>query len=323
MKVYEAVFNDELGQGVYGISLVENPAMEDHWITLSEQPQELQFSAVDDAKQLLLGAVLIPNKKIYRNVDGHEFYITFKDETITKLAHDWMRKGMQNNSSAEHEIKLTGVSFVESWQVEDPKTDKSALYGKEYEKGTWVTMAKVSPEIYEQAKEGTFKGFSVDAMLKLQELKLKSDISEMETKMDWKDFFKGLFSAKEETSVEQIEVKEEELSPEVLAEAKDAEVVDKSTDAMKEALTEGLTDFMENINARFSKMEATIKGLKSEKEEAEKKVEEMQVELNKQPETKAVKPAPVETSTKPVFKIAQNRRKGTQDIVNDYLFGTN
>ncbi len=165
MKVYEAVYSDELLQGVYGISLVENPAMEDEWIALSEQPKEVHFAAVDDKKKLLLGAVLIPNKKIYRNIDGNEFYMTFSEDTIGKLAHDFIKDGFQNSSSAEHEVKLSDVSFVESWQVQDSKVDKSALYGKEYEPGTWVTMAKVSDELYEQATNGTFKGFSIDAML--------------------------------------------------------------------------------------------------------------------------------------------------------------
>ena len=110
MKVYEAVYSDELLQGVYGISLVENPAMEDEWIALSEQPKEVHFAAVDDKKKLLLGAVLIPNKKIYRNIDGNEFYMTFSEDTIGKLAHDFIKDGFQNSSSAEHEVKLSDVA---------------------------------------------------------------------------------------------------------------------------------------------------------------------------------------------------------------------
>ena len=77
MKVYEAVFKEGETEGVYALSVVENPAMEDMWITLSEQPQKIELELADEKKRLLLGAALIPNKKIYRNIDGNEFYITF------------------------------------------------------------------------------------------------------------------------------------------------------------------------------------------------------------------------------------------------------
>src|SRR6056297_991578 len=132
IPVYEAVFKEGQTQGVYALSVVENPAMEDLWITLSEQPQEIEFSKVDEEKRLLLGAALIPNKKIYRNIDGNEFYITFSEDTIEKLAHSFLKEQANNNSSLEHEIKLDGMSVVEAWVVEDSNNDKSNAYGKTY-----------------------------------------------------------------------------------------------------------------------------------------------------------------------------------------------
>ena len=46
MKVYEAVFKEGETEGVYALSVVENPAMEDMWITLSEQPQKIELFAL-------------------------------------------------------------------------------------------------------------------------------------------------------------------------------------------------------------------------------------------------------------------------------------
>lgn len=176
MKLYEVVFNEEEDKGVYAVSLVESPAMEDTWLALKEHPKEIQFSAVDDEKKLLLGAVLIPNKKVYRNMDGNEFYITFNENTIERTAHNFFKNGYQNNSSENHEVKLEGVSFVESWIVQDPDTDKSKAFGKTYEKGTWVAMAKVdNEEAYKKAKEGKLNGFSIDGLFSLKEIMLKQD----------------------------------------------------------------------------------------------------------------------------------------------------
>ena len=114
MKVYEAVFKEGETEGVYALSVVENPAMEDFWITLSEQSTTVELAQVDDEKRLLLGAALIPNKKIYRNIDGNEFYITFSEETIEKLSHEFLKKQHNNNSSLEHEVSLNGMSVVQS-----------------------------------------------------------------------------------------------------------------------------------------------------------------------------------------------------------------
>lgn len=247
MKVYEAVYSEREDQGVYGISLVENPAMQDEWIALSEQKQELEFSAIDEKRRLLLGAVLIPDKKIYRNMGGNEFYITFNEQTIGQLAHDFIKKGFQNNSSEEHETKLQDVSFVESWQVEDSQKDKSALYGKNYPKGTWVTMAKVSPEIYEKATNGTFKGFSIDALLSLQEINLKSDNMNDEAKKSFlselKEDIKALFTSQKEeveevNEVENIEVQPEEADANEAVEAVEATDRDFDIEAFKAEVME-------------------------------------------------------------------------------------
>ncbi|MEM9823235.1 MAG: XkdF-like putative serine protease domain-containing protein [Bacteroidota bacterium] len=177
MRTYEVVFDENSDKVVYALSVVENPAMEDQWIKLEEHPKEIQFSAVDEDKRLLLGAALIPNKKVYRNQGGEEFYITFPKATIEACAHSFLKNGFQNNSSVNHEVKLEGVSVVQSWIVEDPEKDKSAIYGKTYEKGTWVTMMKVdNEEAWELAKKGELNGFSIDGLFSLKEINLNANV---------------------------------------------------------------------------------------------------------------------------------------------------
>ena len=64
METYTVIFKKDETEGVFGISLVESPAMESNFIALSEQ-KEIQLKAIDNEKRILLGAVLIPNKPIY------------------------------------------------------------------------------------------------------------------------------------------------------------------------------------------------------------------------------------------------------------------
>jgi hypothetical protein len=65
VKRYRVKFDPQVNEGVYGISLVENPAMESDFIALSKQA-EIKLSTIDEEKRILLGLVLEPNKPIYR-----------------------------------------------------------------------------------------------------------------------------------------------------------------------------------------------------------------------------------------------------------------
>ncbi len=179
MKTYEAIFNEEVS-GVYAISLVESPAMEGNFIALSKQ-EEIQFKEVDKEQQILMGLVLEPNKPIYRNQNGEEFNIVFSEQTIKELSYNFFKQKHQSNSTIEHDTKqkIAGVTFTESWIVENPTNDKSNNFGFSYPKGSWVAVMKVDdPAIWDNyVKTGKVKGFSIDAMLSLKEVNLNSNIN--------------------------------------------------------------------------------------------------------------------------------------------------
>jgi hypothetical protein len=178
MKTYLAKFNPKVNGGVYAISLVENPAMEGLFIALSKQ-EEIKFAEVDKEQRILMGLVLEPNKPVYRNQGGEEFNIVFSEDTIKELSHNFFKAGYQGNSTIEHEAdsKIQGVTFVESWIVEDSKIDKSANFGFSYPKGSWIATMKVdSDEVWNNyVKTGKVQGFSVDALLSLEEVKLSKN----------------------------------------------------------------------------------------------------------------------------------------------------
>lgn len=286
MKVYEAIYKEGENEGVYALSVVENPAMEDMWIALAEHPQKIELAQVNEEKRLLLGAALIPNKRIYRNIDGNEFEMFFTAETIEKLAHSFMRNQNNNNSSLEHELKLEGMSVVEAWTVENPETDKSANYGKTYPKGTWVTMMKVENEdMWSKVKNGEIKGFSIDALLGLEQVQLKTNINNMNEEVkksivqEVLDGVKALFSAKEETP----EVENIEVQPEAVTEV--VEEFDKEA-FMAEVIETVKTEFSAQADER---LEAVKLELSTKIDELTKENETLKIELNKQPEVESVK----------------------------------
>lgn len=161
MKCYKVTGGD-----LFAVSLVEDPAIESNFIALSKQKQIIQL---ENEKRLLVGAALIPNKPIYRNINGKEFYISFDEATIEKLAQDFLANDYQHNITIEHQEGVDDITVVESW-IKTSENDKSVGYGLNEPIGTWFISVKVNnEEIWNKVKNGDYKGFSIEAMVGLDE----------------------------------------------------------------------------------------------------------------------------------------------------------
>jgi hypothetical protein len=186
MKTIELYIDEENEfSGIEAISVVENPAIEEDFIALKKQ--QVKLAEVDKEKRILMGAALIPNKKIYRTNGEDEYNIFFSEDTVRKASELFLSRGKQNNSTLEHDVKLNGLSVVESWIIEDKKKDKSRKYGFDLPIGTWMVSVKVNnDEVWNNfVKEGKVKGFSIEGFFadKLDERPKESveeDFDEME-----------------------------------------------------------------------------------------------------------------------------------------------
>ena len=159
MEVYELVIKDEKKDGVFAVSLVEKPAIEENFIALSEH--EIELKAIDE-KRIVLGAALIPNKRIFRKDKDKEFEIFFSKETVKRASELVFMRGQHQNATENHAVKVDGMTIVESWIIEDSKKDKSAFYEMSLPVGTWMIAMKVdNDETWEKVKKGEFKGFSI------------------------------------------------------------------------------------------------------------------------------------------------------------------
>ncbi len=163
MKIIELILDEEQEEaGVEAISIVESPAIESDFIALKDQ--EIKLAKVDGDKKILMGALLIPNKPIYRNGSEGEYYIYFSKDTVQKASQMYLKNGYQNNSTLEHAETLNGLTLVESWLVEDEVQDKSRKYGLNVPIGTWMGAVKVNnDEIWQEyVKTNKVKGFSIE-----------------------------------------------------------------------------------------------------------------------------------------------------------------
>ena len=165
--------------GIQAISIVESPAIEENFIAMNSQ--EVQFAKQDEEKRILMGAALVPNKPIYRRNGEEEFYVYFTKDTIRRASEIFLQKGNQNESTLEHNVKLNGLSVVESWIIEDDVQDKSRKYGLSLPVGTWMVSMKVNNEDVWQnyVKSGKVKGFSIEGYF-VDKVNLKSELSTIE-----------------------------------------------------------------------------------------------------------------------------------------------
>ena len=208
MKAYKAIFNDDL-EGVFGISLVESPAMEGQFIALSKD-EIVQFKEVNKEQRILVGLVLEPNKPIYRNQNGNEFTIEFDEDTIKDLCYSFAKNKHNSNSAIEHENPIQGVTFVENWIVRDEEKDTSKAFGLSCKKGSWVSVLKVdSDEVWNHyVKEGKVLGFSIDAIIKLEEItKMSKQEEEKSFITQLKELFAPMMKAEKAEEAKKEEVK--------------------------------------------------------------------------------------------------------------------
>lgn len=164
-QIFELVIEDEDTDEVFAISLVETPAIESNFVFFDKE--EIQFAAINDEKRLLMGPILVPDKKILR-VDGLNtpYFVFFKPETIKRLSEMYLQKKYTDKATLEHDKKIEGVSLVESWVVESREKDKSNLYGLNVPVGTWMGTFKIDNEDIWQnyVKTGEVKGFSIEGL---------------------------------------------------------------------------------------------------------------------------------------------------------------
>jgi len=168
-KIYKMEVNEQLeDSGVFAISLVSEPAIEELFVYMSKDFQMIQLAEVNNEKRMLVGPVLIPNKEITRYDDetGEEYAIVFSPEVVEKAAQLFLQQQKNNNATLEHAAEIDDISVVESWIIEDSLKDKSQIYNMTYPQGTWMVKMKINNNsVWEDyVKTKKVRGFSLEGM---------------------------------------------------------------------------------------------------------------------------------------------------------------
>lgn len=290
MKTFRAKYNRD-SKNVYGVSLVENPAMEGNFIEFSKQ--KLQFADVDKDKRRVMGLILEPNKLIYRNQNGNEFNIVFTEQDIEDVAYNFQKQASQNTSTIEHSNNnIEGVTFVETWLVENPSIDKSSNFGFSYPKGSWMGVMQLdNDEVWnDYVKTGKVKGFSIDAFMQLEEVNLNNvNMSEIKEDNLVQKIVDGVSVALNKVFKTDTKEVEKEV---VLSEDEVTKEEVKPTEKVEFNQSEFIADFIKEMDAIFEPLKDETIALKAQVKELETKLSEQNdtiVKLAKEPATETIR----------------------------------
>lgn len=180
--VYEIALNDDVeNSGMFGISLVDRPAIEEGFVYFSEE-QNTSFVFDSEEQGLVVGPIMIPNKMILRKnyETGEMYYVVFTEEVIDNIMYRYSKNGRFNIFTVEHNgQKFEGAVMLEVWKKES-NNDKSVDYGYNLPNGTVFAKVKIEDDTLKRSiKDGEINGFSVEinADVKLSNSKKMSEFN--------------------------------------------------------------------------------------------------------------------------------------------------
>ena len=156
---------DSESLAIDAISLVSAPAIEQDFVFFGKEKNNLTFAKVDEDKRTLISPALIPDKSIFRHdpQTSSDYYVYFSKATVRKASELYLKNNNHHKATYEHSDRVSGVLTVESWIIEDPKMDKSTLYGFSLPKGTWMVAMRIDNEdLWKEIKSGSLKGLSIE-----------------------------------------------------------------------------------------------------------------------------------------------------------------
>lgn len=333
LPLYEVTVDSD----VYAISLVDEPAIEVNYVHLKKDSKAKKVVFLEDEakeKHMVVGPVLIPDKPIYRNQDGEEFYIQFSKESIERLAYNYIKQGYNMTSfTAQHQYPVNEVYIVESW-LKTTENDKSNDLGFDCPIGTWFVGAKVNNvDVWEDIKDGKMNGFSVEAFVSLDELKFnkikRNENKDMAVQKNIKaesveitdsfwDKLKGILADAlnttkvDEDVIDAVEEVADALNTETPVDMAEEKTVDETVDNAVSDTVDAVDSATETPEEAANALQDVVDSLNEEIAKKDKEIEE----LKKKCQKFSKRP-----SAKPTAKLAASK-VNTRDVIEQLYRGT-
>lgn len=148
---------------VSAIALVDQPAIERNFMAFNSQQR---FQVVSEEQRIISGPLMIPDMPIYReNKEFGSHYVVFDAETIKAAAIKYAAKKYSDKVNEMHDQSkfIDGVVLFESFLADNKRGIQCMAGYEDLPDGTWFGSMYVGNDAaWQQVKDGTFKGFSVE-----------------------------------------------------------------------------------------------------------------------------------------------------------------
>ena len=164
LKVFELVIDEESeDSGVNMIALVDYPAIERDFMKFSKQQV---FKVVDEEQRIVSGPFMVAGQEIFRtdNEIG-DHLVVFTAKTIKQIRNKFIKTHTNDMVNLMHDTEVSGVYIAEQFLI-DKRRDQGTPKGHEkLPEGSWFgSMLIENEEVWQQVKDGTFKGFSIEGI---------------------------------------------------------------------------------------------------------------------------------------------------------------
>jgi len=184
--------NLEDNSGVNGIATVDSPAIEQGYFAFNKNKKTLRltlgtnkgnFAPISADKQILAGALMIPDMEIYRNDNGKEYNCRFTKDTIQKIVKKFSILGYNNSINEMHDLSkpINNSVLYQHFIIDRAMGINPPLNQNHLPDGTWFGFVYVGDKkVWEDfIKTGIYTGFSVEGNFYEQTV---SELSEDEAK---------------------------------------------------------------------------------------------------------------------------------------------
>ena len=193
LPVYNISIDFDTDEGLQLVSLVDDPAVVESFLTFNSEEQVKLVFTSDEEQHIISGVSLLADTPIYRCDETGGYYVVFTKETIKQLVEKYNKENKTNLTSLQHNGQIiSDCVMVESYFIDKER----GICPKEFSHcpdGSWITSYKVTnDELWNEIKtSGQLNGFSVEISCQLEPAKEGQKIYD-EPLSDEDKFFENL-----------------------------------------------------------------------------------------------------------------------------------
>lgn len=176
LPLYEFTITAD-SDGVEAVAFVDAPAIEVNWKAFDKQ-QPIKFAIQNEEKRIVASPIMIADLPIYRRDNNlGEYMCVFRKDTIEQIVQKFSKNNLNNSVNKMHDPaqKVEGVYLFQSFIINSEMGINTPNGFDTLPDGSWFGFYKVeNDEVWNEVKNGTFKGVSVEGFFDSQLVKHKS-----------------------------------------------------------------------------------------------------------------------------------------------------